>query len=64
MRTEGPSPSLGVDKVPDEGRHGHTTVLDLGVAEKADGGLIEQRAKRVGERCGSGVRVVVLDPSS
>ena len=32
--------SIRVDNVSDEGEHGNTAVLDLGVSQEADGGLV------------------------
>ena len=32
--------AIGVDNVSDEGEHGNTAVLDLGVSQEADGGLV------------------------
>ena len=32
--------TIGVDNVSDEGEHGNTAMLDLGVSQEADGGLV------------------------
>ena len=43
----GPGDAVGVDDVSNEGKHGNAAVLDLGLAEEADGGLVA-RAPEVG----------------